>query len=74
MKAILNYAPKSTIVPNGVRIQNVDPVVSLQSMTYYLNPHANGEGQGRRSVEGGVRPGSRAPAAARLRPCGAASR
>ena len=43
VKAILNYAPKSTIVPNGVRIQNVDPVVSLQSMTYYLNPHANGE-------------------------------
>ena len=43
VKAILNYAPKSAIVPNGVRIQNVDPVVSLQSMTYYLNPNANGE-------------------------------
>ena len=43
VKAILNYAPKSAIVPNGVRIQNVDPVVSLQSMTYYLNPHVNGE-------------------------------
>ena len=43
VKAILNYAPKSAIVPNDVRIQNVDPVVSLQSMTYYLNPHANGE-------------------------------
>ncbi len=43
VKAILNYAPKSAIVPNGVRIQNVDPVVSLQSMTYYLNPHADGE-------------------------------
>ena len=42
VKAILNYAPKSAIVPNGVRIQNVDPVVSLQSMTYYLNPHADG--------------------------------
>ncbi|MCY4450267.1 MAG: redox-sensing transcriptional repressor Rex [Chloroflexi bacterium] len=41
VKAILNYAPKSAIVPNGVRIQNVDPVVSLQSMTYYLNPHAD---------------------------------
>ena len=45
MKAILNYAPKSAIVPNGVRIQNVDPVVSLQSMTYYLNPHANEEAE-----------------------------
>ena len=43
VKAILNYAPKSAIVPNGVRIQNVDPVVSLQSMTYYLNPHADDE-------------------------------
>ncbi len=42
VKAILNYAPTSAIVPNGVRIQNVDPVVSLQSMTYYLNPNANG--------------------------------
>lgn len=43
VKAILNYAPKSAIVPNGVRVQNVDPVVSLQSMTYYLNPNATGE-------------------------------
>ena len=42
VKAILNYAPKSAIVPNGVRIQNVDPVVSLQSMTYYLNPNVDG--------------------------------
>ena len=43
VKAILNYAPESAVVPNGVRIQNVDPVVSLQSMTYYLNPHADRE-------------------------------
>ena len=42
VKAILNYAPKSAIVPNGVRVQNVDPVVSLQSMTYYLNPNVDG--------------------------------
>ena len=46
VKAILNYAPKSAIVPNGVRIQNVDPVVSLQSMTYYLNPNAGEEEAG----------------------------
>ena len=38
VKAILNYAPKSAVVPSGVRVQHVDPVVSLQSMTYYLNP------------------------------------
>ena len=37
MKAILNYAPKSALTPSDVRIRNVDPVVSLQSMTYYLN-------------------------------------
>ncbi|MDA1035554.1 MAG: redox-sensing transcriptional repressor Rex [Chloroflexi bacterium] len=37
VKAILNYAPKSAITPPDVRIRNVDPVVSLQSMTYYLS-------------------------------------
>ena len=36
VKSILNYAPKSAITPPEVRIRNVDPVVSLQSMTYYL--------------------------------------
>ncbi len=36
VSAILNYAPKSAIVPGNVRVRNVDPVVSLQSMTYYL--------------------------------------
>ena len=40
VKAILNYAPKSAVVPSGVRVQHVDPVVSLQSMTYYLKPGA----------------------------------
>lgn len=40
IKAILNYAPKSAIVPSGVRVRNVDPVVSLQSMTYHLGPAA----------------------------------
>lgn len=37
VKSILNYAPKSAITPPDVRIRNVDPVVSLQSMTYYLS-------------------------------------
>ena len=36
IKAILNYAPKSAITPPDVRMRNVDPVVALQSMTYYL--------------------------------------
>jgi redox-sensing transcriptional repressor len=38
IKAVLNYAPKSALTPSDVRVRNVDPVVSLQSMTYYL-PH-----------------------------------
>jgi redox-sensing transcriptional repressor len=36
VRAILNYAPISPHVPNGVKIRNIDPVLSLQSMTYYL--------------------------------------
>jgi redox-sensing transcriptional repressor len=34
--AILNYAPITTHAPDHVKIQNIDPVISLQSMTYYL--------------------------------------
>ena len=37
IKAILNYAPKSAITPPDVRVRNVDPVVALQSMTYFLS-------------------------------------
>ena len=36
VKAILNYAPQSLEVPPTVRITNVDPVLSLQAMTFYL--------------------------------------
>ncbi len=36
IKAILNYAPICARVPRGVRIQGIDPVVALQSMTFYL--------------------------------------
>jgi len=34
--AILSYAPTSLKVPEGVRIQYIDPVLHLQRMTYYL--------------------------------------
>ena len=37
VKAILNYAPISLNVPNGVRVQYIDPVTHLQRMTYYLD-------------------------------------
>lgn len=36
VKAILNYAPINLNVPEGVRVQNIDPVLHLQRMTYYL--------------------------------------
>ena len=36
VKAMLNYAPITPQVTEGVKIRNIDPVLSLQSMTYYL--------------------------------------
>ena len=36
IRAILNYAPVSARVPLGVRIQGIDPILALQSMTFYL--------------------------------------
>ncbi len=36
VRAILNYAPISLNVPEGVRVQHIDPATHLQRMTYYL--------------------------------------
>ena len=36
IKAIINYAPICVKVPRGVRLQGIDPVLALQSMTFYL--------------------------------------
>ena len=36
VKAILNYAPVTIKVPEGVRLANIDPVLSLQATTFYL--------------------------------------
>ena len=36
VKAILNYAPIAAHVPPHVHIKDIDPVLSLQSMTFYL--------------------------------------
>ena len=36
VKAILNYAPVGVQVPPDVKLRSIDPVLSLQSMTYYL--------------------------------------
>jgi redox-sensing transcriptional repressor len=35
-KAILNYAPISLSVPDGVHVQYIDPAIGLQRMAYYL--------------------------------------
>ncbi len=37
VKSILNYAPINISVPQGVRVQYIDPVLHLQRMTYYLD-------------------------------------
>jgi redox-sensing transcriptional repressor len=42
IRVILSYAPKTGVTPPGVRIRYVDPVVSLQSMTYFLAAEAAG--------------------------------
>ena len=45
VRAILNYAPINAQVPDGIRVRSIDPVLALQSMTYYLTdggPSLNG--------------------------------
>ena len=45
VRAILNYTPINAQVPPGVRVRSIDPVLALQSMTYYLafqSEYANG--------------------------------
>lgn len=37
IKCILNYAPITISVPESVQVQYIDPVIHLQSMTYYLD-------------------------------------
>lgn len=37
IRAILNYAPIVVSVPEGVRIQYIDPVIHMQRMAYYLD-------------------------------------
>ena len=36
VRAILNYAPIAAHVPAGVHVRHIDPVLSLQSMTFYV--------------------------------------
>ncbi len=41
IRAILNYAPTSVSVPDTVEVKNIDPVLALQSMTFYLKTTAS---------------------------------
>jgi redox-sensing transcriptional repressor len=36
IKAILNYAPITLILPDHVQVSHVDPVLQMQKMTFYL--------------------------------------
>ena len=36
VRGILNYAPVAPYVPPGIVVRNIDPALSLQSMTFYL--------------------------------------
>ena len=36
IRSILNYAPVTARAPEYVKVRSIDPVLSLQSMTYYL--------------------------------------
>jgi len=40
VRAILNYAPIAAHVPPEVHVKDIDPVLSLQSMTFYLKHDA----------------------------------
>ncbi|MEX2159568.1 MAG: redox-sensing transcriptional repressor Rex [Dehalococcoidia bacterium] len=42
VKAILNYAPIAAHVPSHVRIKDIDPVLALQSMTFYIKGRDSG--------------------------------
>jgi redox-sensing transcriptional repressor len=44
VRAILNYAPIAAHVPPQVRVKDIDPVLSLQSMTFYLKDAATPAG------------------------------
>ncbi len=41
VRSILNYAPTAVPVPERVQIKNIDPVLALQSMTFYLKNSAS---------------------------------
>jgi redox-sensing transcriptional repressor len=47
VRAILNYAPVTLKVPEGVWVREIDPISAMQSMTYYLEREQAREGSSR---------------------------
>jgi redox-sensing transcriptional repressor len=44
IRAILNYAPMTPHVPRDVTIRHIDPVLAMQSMTFYIKkPDTSGK-------------------------------
>ncbi len=43
VRSILNYAPVNAHVPDVVQVKTVDPVLALQSMTFYLKTALGGK-------------------------------
>lgn len=41
VRAILNYAPTRVVVPEGVELKHINPILFLQSMTYHLKRTAD---------------------------------
>jgi redox-sensing transcriptional repressor len=41
VEAVLNYAPIAAHVPAGVHVRHIDPVLSLQSMTFYVKGNSH---------------------------------
>ena len=46
VRAILNYAATTVLTPPGVEVRDVNPVLALQTMTYYLASDENGAANG----------------------------
>jgi redox-sensing transcriptional repressor len=44
VKAVLNYAPIAAHVPAGVHVRHIDPVLSLESMTFYVKNNHREDG------------------------------
>jgi redox-sensing transcriptional repressor len=52
IRGILSYAPIHLHLPKGVRVRYIDPVVTLQSMTYHLKPNSSTRDNGDESYVG----------------------